>query len=107
MIRRESKIHDNVFKNLKELKAHVVRFVPWLPYPKLAVAELYSPDVNPTCVSVYGTSTPSADSQVTLFCTGFGRNAGTISKIAYASYGNGTGRCGSFVEGVCHNDNAT
>jgi len=37
MIRRGSPIHDAVFKSLEALQADHVRFVPWLPYPKLAV----------------------------------------------------------------------
>ena len=42
-LRRGSKIHDRVFMNLKALGADYVRYVPWLPYPKLAVAELKPP----------------------------------------------------------------
>ncbi|MGO8731717.1 MAG: glycosyl hydrolase family 39 [Terriglobia bacterium] len=42
-LRRGSKIHDRVFQALHELGADYVRFVPWLPYPKLAVAELEPP----------------------------------------------------------------
>jgi hypothetical protein len=42
-LRRGSKIHDKVFQSLKELGADYVRYVPWLPYPKLAVAELEPP----------------------------------------------------------------
>ena len=42
-LRRGSKIHDKVFQELKGLGADYVRYVPWLPYPKLAVAELKPP----------------------------------------------------------------
>ena len=42
-LRRGSKIHDRVFENLKALGADYVRYVPWLPYPKLGVAELEPP----------------------------------------------------------------
>jgi hypothetical protein len=42
-LRRGSKIHDTVYENLKALGADYVRYVPWLPYPKLAVAELEPP----------------------------------------------------------------
>jgi Glycosyl hydrolases family 39 len=42
-LRRGSKIHDRVYENLKALGADYVRYVPWLPYPKLAVAELEPP----------------------------------------------------------------
>ena len=39
-LRRGSAIHDAVFRALRDLGAEYVRYVPWLPYPKLAVAEL-------------------------------------------------------------------
>lgn len=42
-LRRGSKIHDRVFQALQELGADYVRYVPWLPYPKLGVAELEPP----------------------------------------------------------------
>ena len=40
LLRRGSTIHDPVFRTLHDLGAEYVRYVPWLPYPKLAVAEL-------------------------------------------------------------------
>jgi hypothetical protein len=43
-LRRGSAIHDPVFRELKNLGAQEVRYVPWLPYPKLAVAELQPPN---------------------------------------------------------------
>ncbi len=43
LIRRGSPIHERVFRELKSLGADQVRFVPWMPYPKLAVAELEPP----------------------------------------------------------------
>ncbi|HEV2493253.1 MAG TPA: glycosyl hydrolase family 39 [Terriglobia bacterium] len=42
-LRRGSKIHDPVFKALHDLGADFVRYVPWLPYPRLGVAELEPP----------------------------------------------------------------
>ena len=42
-LRRGSVVHDNAFKDLQDLQADYVRYVPWLPYPKLAVAELEPP----------------------------------------------------------------
>lgn len=42
-LRRGSKIHDRVFADLGKLGADYVRYVPWLPYPKLGVAELEPP----------------------------------------------------------------
>jgi hypothetical protein len=34
-LRRGTPIHDNVFKSLNDLGADYVRYVPWLPYPRL------------------------------------------------------------------------
>ena len=42
-VRRGSTIHDRTFEELRKLGANYVRYVPWLPYPKLAVAELEPP----------------------------------------------------------------
>lgn len=40
---RGAPLHDASFKALHDLGADYVRFVPWLPYPRLAVAELEPP----------------------------------------------------------------
>jgi hypothetical protein len=42
-LRRGSAIHDRVFSELQQLGVDYVRYVPWLPYPKLAVAQLQPP----------------------------------------------------------------
>jgi hypothetical protein len=42
-LRRGSQIHDPVFQALHHLGADFVRYVPWLPYPRLGVAELEPP----------------------------------------------------------------
>ena len=42
-LRRSTPVHDNAFKALRDLGADYVRYVPWLPYPKLGVAELEPP----------------------------------------------------------------
>lgn len=42
-LRRGTPVHDNAFKALRDLGAEYVRYVPWLPYPKLGVAELDPP----------------------------------------------------------------
>lgn len=47
-LRRGSSIHDPVFQALQDLGAQEVRYVPWLPYPKLAVAELQPPTATNT-----------------------------------------------------------
>jgi hypothetical protein len=48
MLRRGSPIHKQAFQALKDLQGDYVRYVPWLPYPKLAVAELEPPQDGQT-----------------------------------------------------------
>ncbi len=43
MLRRGATMHDGSFGALTDLGADYVRYVPWFPYPKLAVAELDAP----------------------------------------------------------------
>ncbi|MGD0578010.1 MAG: glycosyl hydrolase family 39, partial [Bryobacteraceae bacterium] len=47
-LRPGSKIHDRTYEELRKLGADYVRYVPWLPYPKLAVAELEPPAAGKT-----------------------------------------------------------
>ena len=42
-LRRGTPVHDNAYKALRDLGADYVRYVPWLPYPRLGVAELEAP----------------------------------------------------------------
>jgi hypothetical protein len=48
MLLRNSRIHQGSFNALKDLKADYVRFVPWFPYPHMAVAELKPPTQTET-----------------------------------------------------------
>src|SRR4051812_40627718 len=48
MLRRGASMHDGSFSALKDLGADYVRYVPWFPYPKLAVAELEPPTATTT-----------------------------------------------------------
>ncbi|HEY5405854.1 MAG TPA: glycosyl hydrolase family 39 [Ginsengibacter sp.] len=48
MVRPSSPIHENTFKALKKLGADYVRYVPWFPYTKMAVAELKPPTKTET-----------------------------------------------------------
>jgi hypothetical protein len=48
MLNPGSPIHDGSFAALKALGADYVRYVPWLPYPKIAVAELEPPTSDKT-----------------------------------------------------------
>lgn len=47
-VRPSSPIHHQVFKALKDLDAEYLRYVPWFPYPKMAVAELEPPTKTQT-----------------------------------------------------------
>ena len=47
-LQRGTRVHDNAFKALHDLGADYVRYVPWLPYPKLGVAELEPPKDDKT-----------------------------------------------------------
>jgi hypothetical protein len=48
MLNPGAPIHDGSFAALKALGADYVRYVPWLPYPKIAVAELEPPTKEKT-----------------------------------------------------------
>src|SRR5665213_1436756 len=48
MLHRGSVMHDGAFSAVKQLGADYVRYVPWLPYPRLAVAELEPPTATGT-----------------------------------------------------------
>ena len=48
MLERGSSMHDGTFEALKNLGADYVRFVPWFPYPHMAVAELKAPTKSKT-----------------------------------------------------------
>jgi hypothetical protein len=48
MLERDSPIHDAAFRAIHQLGAEDVRYVPWLPYPRLAVAELEPPTSDGT-----------------------------------------------------------
>ncbi len=47
-VRPSSPIHKNVFNALENLNADYVRYVPWFPYPRMAVAELKAPTKTQT-----------------------------------------------------------
>ena len=47
-LRRGTPVHDNAFAALRDLRADYVRYVPWLPYPRLGIAELEAPENGKT-----------------------------------------------------------
>ena len=46
-LRRGTTVHDGAFKALKDIQADYVRYVPWLPYPRLGVDG--APGVQAAC----------------------------------------------------------
>jgi hypothetical protein len=42
-LQRGTPVHDHALRALHDLGADYVRYVPWLPYPRLGVAELQPP----------------------------------------------------------------
>ena len=52
MTRPGSPIHDSSFAAVKDLGADYVRYVPWLPYPKMVVAELEAPTAAATSCDI-------------------------------------------------------
>src|SRR5882762_5958828 len=42
-LRRGTPVHNNAYQTLRDIGADYVRYVPWLPYPRLGVAELEPP----------------------------------------------------------------
>jgi hypothetical protein len=87
---RESPYHDQVYQKIADLKAPWQRYVPWLPYPKLGVAELEPPSTGSLCGFV---NSGNADGlwSTTLDCGAQG--AGTIDGVVFANYGQPTGFC--------------
>ena len=47
-LRRGTSMHDSIFSALQALGCDYVRYVPWLPYPRLGVAELQPPTPEKT-----------------------------------------------------------
>eukprot|EP01111_Echinosteliopsis_oligospora_P015984 TRINITY_DN6500_c0_g1_i1.p1 TRINITY_DN6500_c0_g1~~TRINITY_DN6500_c0_g1_i1.p1 ORF type:complete len:582 (-),score=150.67 TRINITY_DN6500_c0_g1_i1:93-1838(-) len=92
-IRRGSPIHFGTFKALTVMGADNVRFVPWLPYPQLGVAELYPPTGGPVCATI-----PDGQN-IYLSCP-----SGNFTDIHFASYGNPSGECGQFKREECDID---
>eukprot|EP00048_Salpingoeca_helianthica_P017509 m.237593 g.237593 ORF g.237593 m.237593 type:complete len:591 (-) comp21225_c0_seq1:25-1797(-) len=100
LLMRDSPIHDALFSNLAKLPAQHIRYVPWLPYPKLGVAALNPPSGKLLCGGL-----PVAQGwALSLDC---GPNNGVINDIIFASYGTPQGTCGSFQRGACHALNST
>ena len=96
---RSSPIHDEVFQSLAALgNPRNVRYAPWNPYARQAVAELDPPTTGVSCTPmswVFGQTDP-----VNLAC-----GNSTIASVTFASYGTPKGICGAYtVNPTCHAD---
>ena len=97
LFERGSATHDAIWAALAALNASRVRFVPWLPFPRLGVAELEPPSGGALC-GFRASSAPSGDYYpLTLSCGG----ASTIADVDFAAYGESSGYCGNLSAGAC------
>ena len=87
---RESPYHDQVFDKIAALGAPYQRFVPWLPYPRMGIAELEPPSHSGLCGFV-NSGGPDNIWSTTLDCGAQG--AGVIDGVTFADYGKPTGFC--------------
>ena len=89
---RESPYHDAVYEKIKNLGASYQRYVPWLPYPRMGIAELERPSHGGLCGFV-NSGGPQGLWSTTLDCGA--RGAGSIDSVVFADYGLPTGYCNS------------
>ncbi|XP_065832516.1 uncharacterized protein [Oscarella lobularis] len=100
LLERKSPVSKQIFASLKQLEADYVRYVPWLPYPRLAVAELEPPSGPWLCTQLQLEEPDGWNAS--LSCT-----LGVIDKVHFASYGTPQGTCGNFTMGKCNAANTT
>ena len=91
---RESPYHDQVYAQIAALGAPFQRYVPWLPYPRMGIAELERPSHGGLCGFVNSGGEGGLWS-TTLDCGKYG--AGTIEGVVFADYGKPTGYCNSLA----------
>lgn len=94
---RESPYHDAVYQRIADLGAPYQRYVPWLPYPRLGIAELERPSHGGLCGFVNSggprTALNGIWSTTNLDCGR--RGLGVIDQVVFADYGTPTGYCNS------------
>jgi hypothetical protein len=91
---RESPYHDAVYQKIADLGAPYQRYVPWLPYPRMGIAELEPPSHGGLCGFV-NSGGPANIWSTTLDCGAQG--AGVIDSVVFANYGKPTGFCNSLA----------
>jgi hypothetical protein len=87
---RESPYHDQVYEKIASLGSSYQRYVPWLPYPRMGIAELERPSHGGLCGFVNSGGAAGLWS-TSLDCGS--RNAGFISSVVFADYGLPNGYC--------------
>jgi hypothetical protein len=86
----ESPYGAQVWAKIAELGAPYQRYVPWLPYPRMGIAELEPPSHGGLCGFVNSGGAGNIWS-TTLDCGAQG--AGVIDGVEFADYGLPTGYC--------------
>ena len=101
---RESPYHDQVYEKIASLGSSYQRYVPWLPYPKMGIAELERPSHGGLCgfVNSGGNASNTSIWSTTLDCGKYG--AGVIDSVVFADYGMPTGYCNELKAGACTKD---
>lgn len=92
---RESPVHDAVYGSIASLGASYQRYVPWVPYPKLGIAELEPPSTGNAVCGFVNSGGPGNPWTTTIDCAS--RGGGTIAAVTFADYGGPTGFCGALV----------
>jgi len=98
---RDGVHHDQVYDKIASLGAQYQRYVPWLPYPRMGIAELEPPSHGGLCGFV-NSGGPGNIWSTTLDCGS--RGAGTIDSVVFADYGLPKGFCNALQAGSCTKD---
>ena len=96
LFERGSAQHDQIWSALRALNASRVRFVPWLPFPRLGVAALEPPSGGALCGFRAASAPNGSYFPLTLSC-----GASTIAAVEFAAYGESRGYCGNLSAGAC------
>ena len=105
LLMRASPIHDQAFASLRALKAQLVRFVPWMPFPRLVINEFDRESGDKLC----GFAAFPSGLEVTLNCSAGATtgDGGVIASVDFAAYGSSSGFCGNMTYGGCYLKNGT
>ena len=91
-----------MYQKIADLGASYQRYVPWLPYPRMGIAELERPSHGGLCGFV-NSGGPQGIWSTTLDCGS--RGAGYIDSVVFADYGLSTGYCNSLsADASCSKD---